>query len=191
MSRGVKPSLERTLTFSLPETTNVLRVSACFFCPPQHVLHTSAYVSIRQHTSAYVSIRQHMSAYVSIRQHTSAYVSIRQHTSAYVSIRQHTSSPCPSTPCTTYTSQPLANIIYIIYNSHYIRDPIPTLYMCPQHVFYKKKHLWIGRKPSECVSFTGSPADRATSATLLRPWKPAPCMHVYPSLSPVFLIFFL
>jgi len=71
------------------------------------LLHTSAYVSIRQHTSAYVSIRQHTSAYVSrrsaliceskistllpyiynvsIRQHTSAYVSIRQHTSAYVS----------------------------------------------------------------------------------------------------------
>ncbi len=41
------------------------------------MLHTLAYVSIRQHTSAYVSIRQHMSAYVSIRQHTSAYVSQR------------------------------------------------------------------------------------------------------------------
>ncbi len=80
------------------------------------MLHTSAYVRIRQHTSAYVSIRPHRicqryacclrphtSAYVSIRQHTSAYdpigfagdmhaayVRIRQHTSAYVSIRQHT-----------------------------------------------------------------------------------------------------
>ena len=31
------------------------------------LLHTSAYVSIRQHTSAYVSIRQHTSAYVIIR----------------------------------------------------------------------------------------------------------------------------
>jgi hypothetical protein len=51
------------------------------------VLHTPAYVSIRQHTSAYISIRQHRGgaqqqqpllrrlAYVSIRQHTSAYVS--------------------------------------------------------------------------------------------------------------------
>ncbi len=48
------------------------------------LLHTSAYVSIRQHTSAYVSIRQHTSAYVSIRQHTPAYVSISQHTSAEV-----------------------------------------------------------------------------------------------------------
>ncbi len=73
-----------------------------------HLLHTSAYVSIRQH-----SIRQHASslpppstppAYVSIRQHTSAYVSIAyvsMHASsfplpstppAYVSIRQHTSA---------------------------------------------------------------------------------------------------
>ena len=32
----------------------------------REVLHTSAYVSIRQHTSAYVSIRQHTSAYVNI-----------------------------------------------------------------------------------------------------------------------------
>ncbi len=32
------------------------------------LLHTSAYVSIRQHTSAHVSIRQHTSAHVSIRQ---------------------------------------------------------------------------------------------------------------------------
>jgi hypothetical protein len=38
------------------------------------VLHSSAYVSIRQHTSAYVSIRQHTSAYVSIRQHTYLFV---------------------------------------------------------------------------------------------------------------------
>jgi hypothetical protein len=63
---------------------------------PAALLHTSAYVSIRQHTSAYASIRQHTSAYVSIRQHTvqllSCPASIRQHTSAYVSIRQHTSA---------------------------------------------------------------------------------------------------
>jgi hypothetical protein len=49
-----------------------------------HLVHTSAYVSIRQHTSAYVSIRQHTSAYVSIRQHTSAYVSIEAHQAAAV-----------------------------------------------------------------------------------------------------------
>jgi hypothetical protein len=65
------------------------------------VLHTSAYVSLRQHKSVveemavYSWIRQHTSAYVSITSAyvsiTSAYVSIsiRQHTSAYISIRQH------------------------------------------------------------------------------------------------------
>ncbi len=83
------------------------------------LLHTPAYVSIRQHTSATRSItladlssflifaarlrccciRQHTSAHVSIRQHTSAYVfdlrsalALLLHTSAYVSIRQHTSA---------------------------------------------------------------------------------------------------
>jgi hypothetical protein len=44
----------------------------------RRMLHTSAYVSIRQHPSASVSIRQHTSAYVSIRQNSSAYVSIRK-----------------------------------------------------------------------------------------------------------------
>jgi hypothetical protein len=73
-------------------------LGSCTHRPPPRLLHTSAYVSIRQHTSAYVSIRQHTSAYVSIRtyaaatsstrQHTSAHVSTRQHTQAYVSIRQ-------------------------------------------------------------------------------------------------------
>jgi hypothetical protein len=77
--------------------------------PQRLLLHTSAYVSIRQHTSAYVSIRQpkrlllprrslHTSAYVSIRQHTSAFVGIRRHASAYVSVRQHTSAPPRPTP---------------------------------------------------------------------------------------------
>jgi hypothetical protein len=72
-------------------TRKALREFACLLHP--------AYVSIRQHTSAYklcesvlVCCILHTSAYVSIRQHTSAYVSIRQHTSAYVSIRQHASA---------------------------------------------------------------------------------------------------
>jgi hypothetical protein len=52
------------------------------------VLHTSAYVSIRQHTLAYVSIRQHTSVHAGSSSRRLAYVSIRQHTSAYVSIRQ-------------------------------------------------------------------------------------------------------
>ncbi len=82
-----------------------LPVSASACARLLKILHTSAYVSIRQHTSAYVSIRQHTSAYVSIRVSASAYVSMRKtiydtahvsmrqhasaHTSAYVSIRQH------------------------------------------------------------------------------------------------------
>ncbi len=81
------------------------------------VLHTSAYVSIRQRMTCCccaleevqrlaVRMREHTPAYVSIRtrQHTSAYVSIRSkrlsasvsshvlHPSASVSIRQHPSA---------------------------------------------------------------------------------------------------
>jgi hypothetical protein len=80
----------------------------------RHLLHTSAYVSIRPASapvsptpSAYVSVCQHTSSQCScfsdtfcIRQHAPAYVSIRQHTSAYLQrslllplcIRQNTSA---------------------------------------------------------------------------------------------------
>jgi hypothetical protein len=47
-----------------------------------YLMHTSAYVSIRQHTSAYVSIRQHTSAYVSIRGLSYAYVAVQDAVSA-------------------------------------------------------------------------------------------------------------
>ena len=58
---------------------------------PQHLQHTSTYVSVRQHTSAYVSavLQEHRPPELPQHlQHTSAYVSIRQrlvHASAHVS----------------------------------------------------------------------------------------------------------
>ncbi len=73
-----------------------------------HVVHTSAYVSIRQHTSAYVVLQQweHPLAVnlfrTHLRQHTSAYFSIRQHTSAFNTPLPH-SPPAPAAPSRTQT----------------------------------------------------------------------------------------
>jgi hypothetical protein len=57
------------------------------------VLHTSAYVSIRQRmTCCCCALEEVQRLAVRMREHTPAYASIRQHTypSAYVSICQHT-----------------------------------------------------------------------------------------------------
>jgi hypothetical protein len=108
------------------------RCLSCFLL--RHLLHTSAYVSIRLHRSACDCIRQHTSAYVSIRQHTTAYDCIRQHTTVYVSIRQHTMPPVLPPP-----SPPVDSHFTVSRNMHVMLCAY-SLYLClpPPHHHHQK-----------------------------------------------------